>query len=167
MEIRRRQKSSIETPYRGSSVGRGGEGNQKTIVVTGTERKNTSGRKKGGMADIHENMINPCVHRRGVAGNLMESVINGGRASQGSIRERNKNRKQTGPGLGVVRRSRGAAIPDSIRVRVPITNQEVKVRKEGVLARETVKKPNSNMACGGGIDIGKLKDLPLEAKAGS
>ena len=136
-------------------------------MVAGGKGEDTGGRDEGGMADIHENMINPCVYRRGVTRNLMEGVVNGRGTGQCGVRERNQDRTKTRPGLGGMGRGRGTTIPDRIRVRVPITHQEVKIRKESVLRSEAIEKACPSMSGSKGIDVGKLKDLPLEAKAGS
>jgi hypothetical protein len=95
----------------------------------------------------------------------VESVIDSGRASQGSIREGGQHREQTRPGRVSTRRNRGTTIPNRIGVGVPITHQKITSREKGGLGGKMIKENTSLIAMGISVDVGKLKYLPLEAKS--
>src|SRR6185295_2357836 len=97
---------------------------------------------KGSMADIQKHVINPCMNGGSVPGSLMEDVIDRLRTGQSSIRKGRHDQKQTWPGLSRVSRSRGATIPDWIRVRVPIAHEKVEIGERGGLSGKEIKETN-------------------------
>ena len=79
---------------------------------------NRSGRGKGSMMNIHENMIDSGekVEGRGIKGKVRR-----GSTSKGSIDKGNKNRKEMRPStIGVL--NRGTPITKGIGIRIPIAN---------------------------------------------
>jgi hypothetical protein len=63
-EIRGRQEGGIKAPQWGFRVRGRGEGNENAFMVARGKLKNFGGRGQGSVADIHKNMINPCMYRR-------------------------------------------------------------------------------------------------------
>jgi hypothetical protein len=92
-------------------------------------------------------------------------MVDGGRTSQSSIRERSKHGEQTRPGWIRKGRNRGTAIPNWVRIGVPIAHQKVIGREKSSLGRETIKKDAALRALRRGIDVSKLKNPPLIAKS--
>jgi hypothetical protein len=97
----------------------------------------------------------------------MESVIRGGGAGQSGIGKRSKNRKKIGPRQSLRRRGSGTPIANRIGISVPVPRQEIKRGKSIRLGRKFIEENDTRRARSVGINVGDLKDLPLEAKGRS
>jgi len=164
---RGRKKEGIITPQQRGGISTGRESDLHSLVVTrGVGEKLGRGRE-GSVANIHEHVINPCVNRRRVTRNTMESVIRGGGAGQSGIGKRSKNRKKIGPRQSLRRRGSGTPIANRIGISIPVPPQEIKRGKSIRLGRKFIEENDTRRARSVGINVGDLKDLPLEAKGRS
>jgi hypothetical protein len=133
------------------------------MITTGEGVKDSRG-GKGGMAHIHEDVIQTRVHGNVVAVNLMKGMVGGSSTCESSVRKRSEQRKQMRPSLEKLDGRRRTAITDRVRIGIPITNQKVirgvKIGSGG----EGGKKGSTIGTIGVGVNVGNLKNLPLEAK---
>ena len=70
-----------------------------------------------------------------------------------------------GPSLEKLDGGSGTAIPDRVRISIPVTNQKVIGGVKIGRFRKAVEEMSTIRAIGVGVDVGNFVNLPLEAKS--
>src|SRR6185295_13630318 len=153
-EIGGKKKRGIIVPNR---VGRGRgmrKGNTHSVVITTRIRNDSSGKRKGSVTKVKENVVESSMH---LVGGRMIGEKGTGSTSQSSIRERGESRTKVWPGMKTLSRRGRHSISVRIWVGVPVPYKKIKGREMQRILTKFVKETGAFRLIGVGVNISDSK----------